>query len=100
VFRELTTCGYVYTLRTERRTTGRTWVCRSRTGGKVGEAVVAHAEAVEPVTADALAPYAHASGLVSADNWLDTIEELHGVVPAQGHVYTVTWEGEGNTNTK
>lgn len=68
--------GFVFSLRSEDRTTGETWLRVSGSGGSVGRVVV-HRKAVPECPGD-LSVYARDSGFGGVEPWLDAVEEVHG----------------------
>lgn len=88
--------GEVVTYRSSRRTTGETWWRKSRTGKKMGDAVVEEIGECNPARLIELYDYRHLSGFGSASEWQDAIIELHdGDLPHSGYLYRVTAvEGE------
>lgn len=73
---------FVFSLRSEDRTTGETWLRVTGRGKSVGRVRV-HRKAIPEEPTD-LRPYAPDSGFGSVEEWLDAVERLHGSRDLEG----------------
>jgi len=80
--------GEVVTFRTSRRTTGKTWWRKSRTGQKCGDVVVEEIGECDPRDLDQLEPYGPLSGFQSAREWQFAIDALNDGIET-GYLYRV-----------
>jgi hypothetical protein len=84
--------GYVFTFRTQDRTTGKTWARAERLGEKIADVEVQMVGVVRNPGPDALLDtWARGSGFETPRAWYDAICDVHGN-PERGFVYHVTLE--------
>jgi len=68
--------GYVFSLRSEERTTGETWLRVSGRGRSVGQVEIQRVR--EDATEAGLDTFARGSGFADAGAWIDAVEDVHG----------------------
>jgi len=68
--------GFVFSLRSDERTTGETWLRVSGRGGSVGQVDVERVR--ENASEAGLDTFARGSGFEDVEAWLNAVEELHG----------------------
>jgi hypothetical protein len=81
--------GSVYTLRTQKRTTGETHVRFKHTGQKQFDVVVEEIDMVNPRDDFSLSPYLEDSGFSTLTEWREAIRDAVGRVPSESYVYHV-----------
>jgi len=81
--------GVVFSFRTSDRTTGETWYCYERTGGKQGDVTISQVSDEIPATARVLSKYRELSGFESVGEWREAIKDVHGSKHVCGYVYRI-----------
>lgn len=87
-FLHLKTRGEVYSFRKNRKSEGKVWIRRSRTGEKEFDASRVEVGQVT-ATIDNIEAWADKSGFSSAEDWLEAIEEFAGEENPEGFIYKV-----------